>query len=269
MTLVRFAILFVALAGAANAHDSWLEPKSFEVPAGGRVPLTLYVGHHGEQRSARLSPRPRWLAAMRSTGPTGSTSLAGTPGFDPARGVRLNAPGDHLLSLSTSDFRHSMSPDKFADYVREEGLTLAGAAFARAPVRSRPVRESYRRYAKALVRASGTGSGRSAIARRLGQRLEIVPGADPRSLAAGSRLPATIWYRDRPLGGALVALIDLDRPKAEAATARSAPDGGVSFAVPGPGRWLLNVVWSEPSRDPAVDFQTSFASLTFGVPERR
>ncbi|MBA3510369.1 DUF4198 domain-containing protein [Sphingomonas sp.] len=269
MKLFRFAALCLALTGVANAHDSWLEPKSFRAQPNSRVPVTFYVGHHGEQRSASLSPRPRWLLSMRSDGPAGTTDLVKTKGFNPALGVRLAAPGFHLLSLSTSDFRNDMGPQEFAEYVQEEGLAAAEAASKRRPIRSRKVRESYRRYAKTLIRVGSTNAGQTALTRRLGQRLEIVPGANPYLLPAGSRLPATIWYRGRPLAGALVALISLDRPKDEPATARSSANGRVSFALPGPGRWLLNVVWSEPSSVRGIDFQTSFSSLTFAVPRAR
>lgn len=269
MKLFRFAALFLALTGVAGAHDSWLEPKSFHAQPGTRVPVTFYVGHHGEQRSASLSPRPKWLVSMASRGPSGATDLVKSKDFNPARGVRLTQPGFHMLSLSTSDFRHEMSPQEFAAYVKEEGLASAEAALKRAPIRSRKVRESYRRYAKALIRVGKTNGGQTASTRRLGQRLEIVPGANPYLLPAGSRLPATIWYRDRPLAGALVALINLDRPKDEPATVRSSADGAVSFPSPGRGRWLLNVVWSEPAKVPGTDFQTSFSSLTFAVPGSR
>ena len=265
MKLFRFAALFLALTGVAEAHDSWLEPKSFHAQPGARVPVAFYVGHHGEQRSASLSPRPGWLVSMTSHGPSGATDLVKSRDFNPALGVRLTRPGFHLLSLSTTDFRHEMSGEEFADYVKEEGLTSAEAAFMRAPIRSRKVRESYRRYAKALIRVGTTNAGQTAVTRRLGQRLEIVPGANPYLLPAGSRLPATIWYRGRPLAGALVALINLDRPKEEPATARSSTGGTVSFRLPQRGRWLLNVVWSEPARVPGTDFQTSFSSLTFAV----
>lgn len=265
--LIQSAALFLALTGIAEAHDSWLQPKSFQAPAGARVPLTFYVGHHGEQHSAKLSPRPTWLWSMKARGHHGTTDLLKVRGFRAATGVTLARPGTYLLSLDTGDFRNQMSPKDFAAYLDEEGLAGAKAAWRQAPVTSRKVRELYRRHAKALVKV-GTGAHalEGPVSRRIGQRLEIVPGANPYRLRAGSSLPATIWFRDKPLAGALVTLGDLDRPKDPLVAVRSDAAGKVSFRLPRPGRWMMNVVWSVPSSAASTDFQTSFSSLTFAVP---
>ncbi len=266
----RAALLLGLVGGAAEAHDSWLEPKTFVAPAGARVPVTFYVGHHGEQHRVTLAPRPRWLLAMRAAGPAGSTDLLKLKAFNPARGISVARPGTYLISLDTGDFRQQAAPEEFERYLEQEGLSSARAAWERAPVRSRKVREAYRRHAKTLVQV---GPGSSAVdesaTRRLGQRLEIVPAANPYGLSVGERLGATIWFRDKPLADAQVTLSNLERPTDEPVATRSDPNGEVAFALPSAGRWMLNVVWSEPSRNPGTDFQTSFSSLTFALPSPR
>jgi uncharacterized GH25 family protein len=266
MKLFPAAALFVSLSGVASAHDSWLEPKSFEAKTGGQVPLNLYVGHHGERHNTKLSPRPSWLLSMKLRSPAGTTDMLGTRATS-AAGVVLGVPGTYLLSLDTGDFRHQMTAKKFSAYLADEGLAGAETAWRRAPVASRQVRESFRRHAKALVRV---GNGPQALAgpvtQRIGQRLEIVPGANPYQLRGGSSLPARIWYKDKPLAGALVTLGDLDRPKDEQLSMRSDAGGHVNFRLPRAGRWMMNVVWSVPSTAASADFQTSFSSLTFAVP---
>jgi uncharacterized GH25 family protein len=266
MKLFPAAALFVALSGIASAHDSWLEPKSFEAKTGARVPVNLYVGHHGERRDAKLSPRAAWLLSLKLRSPAGTTDMLRTRAMS-AAGVMVQAPGTYLLTLDTTDFRNQMSSDKFGAYLADEGLAGAEAAWRRDPITSRQVRESYRRHAKALVRV---GNGPQALAgpatQRIGQRLEIVPGANPYRLRAGSALPATVWFKDKPLAGALVTLSDLDRPKDQELSTRTDAGGKVNFRIPRAGRWMMNVVWSVPSTAASADFQTSFSSLTFAVP---
>jgi uncharacterized GH25 family protein len=261
------APLLIALAGGAQAHDSWLEPKSFELRAGASVPLKFYVGHHGEQKSASLSPRPRWLTSLSASGPSGRIDLLKTKGFNPAAAITLRTPGTTVVALDTADFHHEMTPAEFANYMDEEGLAGAKATLERRPIRGRKVREAYRRHAKALVQIGGSAAG--PVTRRLGQRLEIVPSVSPYSLRAGDRLPAAIWYRDKPLAGALVTLGDLDRPKDPLIRARSDRQGKVAFALPRAGRWMMNVVWSAPAPAGRSDFLTSFSSLTFAVPAKK
>lgn len=257
--------LFLGLAGMAQAHDSWLEPKSFQIATGAAVPLTFYVGHHGEQRSSKLAPRPKWLLSLQSYGPNGVTDLLATRGFNPSRGIGFAVPGTHMLALSTADFRHTMKPADFPAYMKEEGLAAAETAWKRAPIKSRMVREAYRRHAKALVQV-GPVPTEGAATRRLGQLLEIVPATDTFQLRPGAPLRATIWYAGKPLAGALVTLGSIDRPKDELVGLRSDAGGRVDFTMPGAGRWMLNVVWSVPTSRAATDYQTSFSSLTFAAP---
>jgi len=268
---LRSAALFLAISGAmagvASAHDSWLEPKVFQTPPGVLVPVTFYVGHHGEQRSARLMPRPAWLLAMRDYGPRGATDLLTVKEFRQGSALRFATPGTHVIALGTGDFRHTMSPSEFPAYMEEEGLAAAQAAWRRAPVRSGKVREIYRRYAKALVQVGGSPT-RGAATRRLGQQLEIVPAANPLMLRSGETLRATIWFAGRPLPGALVTLGSLDRPKDALLPVRSDSAGKVNFRMPASGRWMVNVVWGVPSKRAATDFETSFSSLTFAAPGR-
>lgn len=262
MKIGLLGALLLGMASAAAGHDSWLEPKSYQTAIAARVPVTFYVGHHGEQHSAKLAPRPKWLLSLQSHGPKGATDLLQSRNFNPLRGISFTAPGTHMLALGTADFRHSMKPSEFPAYMEEEGLAAAQSAWARAPIESRPVREAYRRYAKALLQIGARPTG-GAATRRLGQLLEIVPVANPYQIRAGDPLRATIWYSGKPLAGALVTLGSLDRPKDELISMRSDVAGKVNFIMPGQGRWMMNVVWSVPSSRAATDYQTSFSSLTF------
>jgi uncharacterized GH25 family protein len=262
-----FLVISGAIAGAAQAHDSWLEPKAFQTAAGVLVPVTFYIGHNGEQHSARLAPRPAWLLSMRDHGPRGTTNLLTVKEFGQRGALRWATPGTHVITLGSGDFRNDMSPSEFPAYMEEEGLAAAQAAWKRAPVRSGNVREAYRRYAKALVQVGPTPTLGPAT-RRLGQQLEIVPAVNPLMLRAGDPLRATIWFAGRPLAGALVTLGSLDRPKDALLPVRSNAAGNVAFRMPASGRWMVNVVWSVPSRRTGTDFETSFSSLTFAAPRR-
>lgn len=271
-TLFRSAAFFLALGGAlagtASAHDSWLEPKAYQTAPGILVPLAFYVGHHGEQRSARLAPRPNWLLSMRDHGPRGITNLFTVGEFRQQSALRYATAGTHVIALSTGEFRHVMPAAEFPAYMQEEGLAAAQAAWRRAPVRSGRVREIYRRYAKALVQVGGSPNP-GAATRRIGQQLEIVPAANPLMLRTGDPLRATIWFAGRPLPGALVTLGSLDRPKDPLVPVRSDSAGNVNFPMPASGRWMVNVVWGVPSKRAGTDFETSFSSLTFAAPMRR
>lgn len=268
MKLVCTAALVLSLLSeAVAAHDSWLEPASFQVPLGAPVPVIFYVGHHGEQHKVNLSSRPKWLQRMQVIGQGGAIDLLRQQQFNPTSGVPTAGAGTYLLSLDTADFRQDAAPDVFEVYLEQEGLASAQEKWKRSPIQGRKVRESYRRHAKSLVQVcSGSPALDGPATQRLGQRLEIVPAVNPYRLRGGDRLGANIWFRDKPLVNAQVTLSSLDQAKEDALTDRSDSKGGVQFTLPSTGRWMMNVVWSEPSTAKGIDYQTSFASLTFAVP---
>lgn len=240
------------------------------MPAETRVPVTFYVGHHGDQRKATLSRQREWLWSMKLAGPTGATDLLKLDSFNRTAGLAVKSAGTYLLSLAAGDFRHVMSPKNFESHLAKEGLTAAEQAWRQKPVAGRSVRESYDRYAKSLLLV---GSGMEALegpaTQRLGQKLEIVPSTNPYGLRTGDRMSASVWFDGQPLAGAKVRLTNLDRPKDEPFTARTGADGSVSYPIPSAGRWMLNTVWSVPSSAASSDFETSFSSLTFAVPDQR
>ena len=95
--------------------------------------------------------------------------------------------------------------------------------------------------------------------------MEIVPEKNPYTLASNQELPVRIFYDGKPLAGALVKLTNLEFDIRPVAIHRSDKDGRASFQVPRTGTWLVNVIWTRPLKgNPKADFDTTFASLTFG-----
>lgn len=259
--LLGFAL---ALAAApAMAHDFWVQPDSFHLPAPATTPLTLQVGHGSERQRSQLPARR--ILRFDVMGPDGaprdrrSDLTLGDPDADGR--LIFDAPGGYVVALQSDDRAHShLSQDRFVAYARDEGLTPALEASART-VR-REWSERYSRNAKAIVQVGQGDTG--AITRPLGLPLEIVPEAAPGS---GADLTARILYGGQPLAGALVKLTDLGEDAQPRTTARTDPDGRVRFAAPPKGRWLLNVVWTEAlPRSSTEDFETVFSSLAFAVP---
>ena len=100
--------------------------------------------------------------------------------------------------------------------------------------------------------------------RPIGQTLEIVPARNPYALRPGEELRLRVWFRGVPLAGAQVVLERLGEVAALGAPAISDARGEVAFPF-ARGAWKANVVWSVPIEDPRADYETIFASLTFGA----
>lgn len=260
----------LSVCRGALAHDFWIQPSRFHLAPGEPLSLAVLVGHGAERERWRM--RLKRITALADIGPDGARhdlrdtlrEGTGTPDAE----LRLQALGLHVLTLTTNFAQNSLPADRFEDYLRDEGLTPAIAARRRARTSGEPGRERYDRRAKALVRigpASPLGSARAT--RPVGLSLEITPEIDPYRPGRAITLPVRVTFEGRLLPGALVKLTDLenDAEPAEAhVTDRSAR---AVFRLPRSGAWTLSVVWTKPvENDPDVDFETTFSSLTFGVP---
>ena len=263
--------MFFALAGLVAApvlaHDFWLQPLRFSLPAPGSVAMRIFVGHG--------SARDRWglsvdrVILFRSIGPDGmidrkKTLTLGSPDIDAV--VPLAKPGAYILAFQSSPSTSDLPFLRFNDYVAEEGLTPIAANRKANRTERANGREMYSRRGKAIVQVGpldAAGIGR--VTRPIGLSLEIVPERHPATLKSREPLPVRIFYRGRPLPGALVKLTNLAADEKPVATARTDRAGRAVFPIPSNGQWQFNVIWSEVVRGNAsVDYNTTFSSLTFG-----
>lgn len=271
-TLRRIALAglaAVALAAPAFAHDLWLQTPAFWIAPGGVAQTAVWIGH--AQDRERWSVDPRRVLSFRSVSARGTEDrLAELRASQLRRDtpLRFATPGTHLLSMESSHAVSELPAIRFNDYLVVEGLTPAQQLRARNRTTDHAGREIYSRRAKMLLQVGRFDAAAQAhVTRPLGMTLEIVPEQSPYGLRRGQPLSVRVLYQGRPLQGGLVKLYDLASDERPVATARSDAAGRATFPMPGPGAWLLNVVWTRPiTGDPRGDFDTTFSSLSFGVP---
>jgi uncharacterized GH25 family protein len=251
--LLRTSILLGSL-GPLGAHDFWIEPSRHQVQPGMGVALRLRVGTGFQGEGV---PRnPLLLQRFALAGPVREIPATGAEGADPAGLARVEAPGLHWAVYQSTYSSVELEGAKFEAYLAEEGLDAVAAARRKRHETGKPVRERFLRCAKALVDAGGEGRG---FDRVLGLDLELVPESDPRK--ADSDLRLRLLYRGRPLPGALVQL--QRKGSLPAVQARTDAAGRVRLPCRGAGLWLAKAVHAVRSEDPAADWQSAWASLTF------
>jgi uncharacterized GH25 family protein len=78
-----------------------------------------------------------------------------------------------------------------------------------------------------------------------------------------------VLFHGKPLAGALVDLESLSVGILPIVTKITDDRGRAQFSLPKTGAWKLNVIWTTPRADnDGAEFDTIFASLTFGYNER-
>jgi uncharacterized GH25 family protein len=263
---VRFVALVAALVASSSvaAHDFWVQPATYWLAPFTITGMTLQVGHGpSRQRSPIPLRRITKFAALTPQGMTIDLRDAIDGEF------AFRQPGGHVLLLET-DYAHSSLPaQRFNDYVAAEGLRPAFEQRQRAGQLDDGGSESYARRAKALVQVGpARGGSQLQVTRVLGMELEIVPEVSPYAEPRPAMLPIRVLYRGQRLAGALVKFTNLENDAEPFATQLTDSAGRATFTMPAGGSWLLNVVWTRPlPESAAADFETLFASLTFGLPQ--
>ena len=253
------------LAGSSKAHEFWMLPAAFAVPPGGLASLSLSVGQDFAGDPVAFS-RPLVAHLRHLARDTDADLRLLTPaGPAAALSLRLARAGTHVIALDTQPSAIELPADKFNDYLRLEGLVAVLQARERDGTSGLPGREHYRRNVKTILQVGGASD--DTFRRRTGQRLELVPLADPTALAPGQALPLQLWFDDRPLGGALVKLWNGKTPDLLALSAVTDAQGRVALELPRAGTWMASVVHMIPTPDARDhDWDSYWGNLTFALP---
>ena len=261
----RLALLVVAivLSGASLvAHDMWIDPTTFSPESGQIVGVRLRVG-----QDLLGDPLPRDPALINQfvfEDAAGRKPLVGRDGGDPAGFLRVATPGLLVIGYRSNPSAVELTPEKFNQYLKEEGLEAVAALRARRNETGAKAHEVFSRCAKSLVLSGSAKEGQAD--RPLGFTLELVAERNPYAIRAGQDLPVRLTYENRPLAGALVVAMNRLNPS-EKLSARTDHDGRVRFRLPRGGMWLVKAVHMIPA--PAgsnAEWASFWASLTFELP---
>ena len=279
-TALIVGLLMAAGSGLA-AHDFWLEPSTFAPGADEPVRIHLRIGERftGESLARNGSLIEKFVIA----GPSGERPVLGRDGMDPAGLVRLDAPGIWFVGYRSRPSAVELAPEKFEQYLREEGLEhIIQERIARKETLL-PVRERFSRSVKSLLRYGGDQAVQG-YDRALGMTLEFVLDADP-ARASGGRVPIRLLRNGQPLPGALVVAYRRDsggtsagatsqrnasesreaNDSNEALRARTDKDGRIVLPVSS-GVWLLKSVYMErAAAGSGADWESVWSALTFKV----
>jgi len=254
---------FVVSGASLHAHDMWIEPATFSPSPGDIVALKLRVG---EDLLGDPIPRdPALINQFFVVDGEGRKPVVGRDGSDPAGFIRVVAPGLLVVGYRSNPSVVDLTPEKFNQYLKEEGLDAVAALRARRG-QTGGARDLFSRCAKSLVASDAPVNGQGD--RPLGFTLELVAERNPTTIAAGEELPVRLTYENHPLAGALVVAINRANPK-EKLSARSDKDGRVHLRLPRAGMWLIKAVHMiEAPPTAGADWVSYWASLTFEIRDR-
>lgn len=249
--------LGLSVATAASAHDTWLLARPDA--AAGNLTFDLTSGMGFPTLESPIAPVRVDAAHVR----IGGRILDLQPErSDHSLVLKLAdvSPGAGVAWVSLKPKSLDLDLAKVDEYMDEIGAT---AAF-RESVKNRGVkrwRERYAKHAKTFVMVGAPAA--ATWSESVGQVLEIVPDTNPATLRAGSAFAVRVLRNGKPFAGFVLGIVG--EGNTSIAYASTDTQGGVSFTVPRAGKWLLRGTDLRPSKEPDLEWESDFATLTFEV----
>jgi hypothetical protein len=253
--------LLLGLAAPAHAHDTWVMPANFRVPAGQPISTLLSAGNGLTPLSAPQRRNLRVLQLVHSAGRqeperwqrSGKSAQAHFPAF---------APGVGCLALSTNDNQIEIEPDTVDEYLREvQAPVPVLEAWKRQRVKGEAWVERYAKDAKTYLRSGTASTGWPALA-QLGHRLEMVPQSDPTRLEAGDTLTVMLQFDGKPVPDIALRLF---AGTAAERVVRTDAQGKAQFKLSASGPHLIATTVIQLPAAPGAPWTSRFATLGFGV----
>jgi uncharacterized GH25 family protein len=263
---MKFIVAALALSSAATpacAHDFWIAPAQYHsLEKSAVISAEFRIGSASAPEDWKLMREK--IVALRSIGPDGVFDQQAeiTPGQPGKAVLRLKGAGSHMVTLESSPSEIELTAPEFNAYLDHEGLDLVREWRARNGQSDKPGRELYARRAKAIIQLGRRITAN--VTQPVGLSLEIVPERSPHALRKEELLVVRLYFRGVPLAGATLECESLS-PVGTHQSVKTDAEGRARFAISPTGSWKIATVWSVPiSANPRADFDTLFASLTFG-----
>src|SRR5262245_12310412 len=258
-------VLLLILTRSLCAHDFWIQPETFSPALNRPVAVRLFVGDGFVVESERAfekkpTTRLHLLDAEKAT----DLLPQGREGRTPFVQVTFARAGQHWIVLERERKAIRLEADKFNEYLAEEGLDRILEQRRLLKEDRKPGRERYSRYLKSLVQVGEKGDG--AWKKLAGQRLEIVPLADPYALKPGAALKVKVLFEGKPLANVPLFALTKEGEKVHRQKLTTGMDGTAEVKLSWAGIWLVRLVHMRrcPDTDEA-DWESFWASLTFAV----
>ena len=258
-------VLATVTAAALLAHDLFLKLETYFVPPETTVRVAVL---NGTFASSEGSVTPDRLIDLSMVGPIERRTLprdAWKPAGDSTwLTVRTGARGTYVIGASLAPREISLSAEDFNSYLEHDGIPDILEARTRGGELSRPARERYQKHVKAILQVGETRT--NAFATHLGYPAELVPLSNPYERHVGDTLAVRCLVDGKPAARQLViAGGEHDGHARPEQQARSDEEGVVRFVLGTPGKWYVKFIHMAPATDPAIDYESKWATLTFEV----
>ncbi len=257
-------VLAILLSANVFAHEYWFEPETFFPAPGEKTVVHLYVGDglikDREERPFQLSK-----TTMFQVFSTGNSLDLKTSLIDealPIYNFSAAQTGNYMLAMERNWTYIKLEPQKFEDYLREDGMEYISAERAKLGETAKEGRERYSRFIKSLLQVGDTRN--ETYKKNLGLKLEIMPLENPYSKRVGDKLKFQILFDGKPLANRTIFADNRNSATQKMTTDKN---GKIFVKLDRSGLWLVRLVTMQRCTADCgeADWESFWGAITFGV----
>lgn len=197
--IITAFVLTLLVSFNSFAHEYWFEPETFFPAAKEKTVVHLYVGDgltkDREERPFQLAKTTTFQIFSMNQTLDLKTSL--TDEALPIYNFSADKAGNYLLAMERNWSYIKLEPQKFEDYLREDGMEYISAERAKAGETAKEGSERYSRFIKSLLQVGGATD--ETYKKTVGLKLEITPLDNPYSKRVGDKLKFQVTFDGKPL----------------------------------------------------------------------
>ncbi len=280
-TLIALAALTLVIVATARAHTMFLKLESFYLAPNSKAVVQLINGDF--DKSENPITRDRMLD-VSIVGPAGVEHPPASAWKDSAvyrshpdsldtslLTFRTKGPGTYVVAVSTAARTFTLSAEDFNAYLVHDGVTDALEARQKAGKMGEEATERYSKHVKAIVQVGDARSNH--WSHEMGYPAEFVPLQNPYELSVGGDLRVRFLRAGKPVPNQIVYANhehnhahDDQGNHVEAVTTRTDSNGVATIPLSSGGRWYVRAIhMAETPSDPDLDYESSWATLTFEI----
>jgi uncharacterized GH25 family protein len=260
-------LLCLALLLPVSGHDLFLKLDGYFIKAGDKVSIKILNGSFQASEGAVSFARLQDASIIE---PSGARVKAKATDFThDAKTAYMNLQpaeeGTYVVGLSTMTREIDLKAKDFNDYLSHDGIPDTLSERKRAKTLNKDVRERYSKHVKTIfqVGARQTDSYKTA----LGYPVEIVPQTNPYGLKAGDTFEFLCLKDGKPLVNQFVMAghENASGKMIKGANVRTDKRGVARIRLNGAGKWYVRFIEMVPVKDPMLNYESKWATLTFGI----
>ena len=260
--LITFIILFM-INHQLQAQQLWLQPESFVLREGERLPISIKSGANFTGERWEFEKKDvKQIELHDGSSPIDLTDSLSVEGKNDLVMLVKNQ-GTLLFSMETHPALREIGGEVFDSYLKENGLDDALSLRKKSNGLSEPVQETLTYFTKLLIQSGNELDDN--YKKLLGHTVEVVPEKQPYQLKVGDEVRFMILVRGKPVFGTRVKVWNRFENRTTIQNIYTEQNGTILVRISSPGPWMISFVTIESSKGGELQWTSHHASLVFGV----